>query len=182
MRGEIVATRKAMPHSARVAAGVAIADLLLSLREIMTASTVAAYFSIGTEPDTAGLLAALRLRGARVLLPVLCPDCDLDWAPYLGVHALATGERGVREPTGERLGSDAVREAEAILVPALAVDRAGHRLGRGAGSYDRALARAAASTFTCALLYDGELRTKIPVEAHDWPVAAAATPSGLVRF
>jgi 5-formyltetrahydrofolate cyclo-ligase len=183
VRGEIVATRKAMPHSARVSAAAALTDLLLSVPEVAKASTVAAYVAMGTEPDTSAILAALRSRGAVVLLPILRPDCDLDWAPYAGVHALSAGSRGLREPTGPRLGSDAPKAAGAILVPALAVDRQrGHRLGRGGGSYDRVLARVSDEAFTCALVYDGELRDGIPVEPHDRPVAAAATPSGLTRF
>ena len=183
LRGEIVATRKAMPPSVRVSAAAALTDLLLSVPEVAKASTVAAYVSVGTEPDTAAILAALRSRGAVVLLPILRPDFDLDWAAYVGMHALAAGSRGLREPTGTRLGSDAAKTADAILVPALAVDhKHGHRLGRGGGAYDRVLARAGADTFTCALVYDGELRDDIPVEPHDHPVAAAATPSGLSRF
>jgi 5-formyltetrahydrofolate cyclo-ligase len=68
-----------------------------------------------------------------------------------------------------------------VLVPALAVDRHGNRLGRGGGSYDRALARA--TGLTVAVLYDGELVDLLPVEPHDVPVNAVVTPrSGLVRL
>jgi 5-formyltetrahydrofolate cyclo-ligase len=182
VRVDIVATRTAMPSSSRVAAAAALTDILLSVPEVTTARTVAAYVSMATEPDTAALLATLRSRGTTVLLPVLRPDFDLDWAAYAGVHALAAGRNGLREPSDERLGVDAITEADVVLVPALAVDRAGRRLGRGGGSYDRVLARLSADAFTCALLYDGELRDELPVEPHDRAVRAAATPGGLTRF
>jgi 5-formyltetrahydrofolate cyclo-ligase len=66
-----------------------------------------------------------------------------------------------------------------VVVPALAVDRAGHRLGRGGGSYDRALSRTHAEVI--ALLHDGEAVTALPVEPHDRPVSAFVTPGrGLV--
>jgi 5-formyltetrahydrofolate cyclo-ligase len=63
-----------------------------------------------------------------------------------------------------------------VVVPALAVDRRGVRLGRGGGSYDRALTRAAG--LTVALLYDGETVEELPAEEHDVPVKAVVTPSG----
>jgi 5-formyltetrahydrofolate cyclo-ligase len=127
------------------------------------------------------LLAEALPPGGRLLLPVLLDDGDLDWALYEGPLSLRAGPRGLREPAGRRLGVDAIREATLVIVPALAVDRLGMRLGRGGGSYDRALARTA-SAFTVALLYDGELVDSVPAEEHDQPVEAAITPSGGVTL
>jgi len=138
---------------------------------------VAAYLSIGTEPGTGPLLAALE--GQDVLLPVLLPDGDLDWA--LAGDGLAAGPHGLLEPCGPRLGRDAVGGCTTVVVPALAVDRAGNRLGRGGGSYDRALART--TGWVVALLHDGESVTALPVEEHDRPVASFVTPGrGLVHL
>jgi 5-formyltetrahydrofolate cyclo-ligase len=143
-----------------------------ALREqVLAAQRVAAYASVGTEPATAALL-ALR---ADVVLPVLLPDGDLDWA----TGRLVPGPRGLLEPAGPRLGVDAVAGCDLVLVPALAVDAAGVRLGRGGGSYDRALRRATGRAV--ALLYDGELVDRLPAEAHDVPVDAVVTPSGGVQ-
>ena len=86
------------------------------------------------------------------------------------------------EPTGRRLGVDAIATPDAVLVPGLAVSAAGDRLGRGGGSYDRALGRVPVGTFTCVLLHDEEVGVDVPVEPHDRRVTAAATPSGIVRF
>ena len=72
--------------------------------------------------------------------------------------------------------------ADVVLLPGLAVSARGERLGRGGGSYDRALARVPTGTFTCVLLYDDEMGVEVPVEAHDRPVAAAARPAGITRF
>src|SRR5690606_1196020 len=96
---------------------------------------------------------------------------------------LAPAARGLLEPTGDRLGPDAVTWADAVLVPGMAADRNGFRLGQGGGCYDRALARVAGRAFTCVLLHDGELLDMpLPRAPHDVPVAAAATPSGLHRL
>ena len=105
------------------------------------AGTVAAYYSMGTEPDTHRLVFGLWKRGTYVILPRLRPDGDLEWASYEGPDSLVTGPRGLQEPSQTPRGPEAVARADVVLAPALAVDQAGNRLGRGGGSYDRALAR-----------------------------------------
>jgi 5-formyltetrahydrofolate cyclo-ligase len=159
-----------------------IAAHLLALPDVRRAATVAAYVSVGTEPGTGALLDALVESGKRVLLPVLLPDGDLDWARYTGSADLVPAGRGLLEPVGPRLGVDAVAGADVVLVPGLAVAADGTRMGRGGGSYDRALARVPAGTFTCVLLYDDERVVGVPHEPHDLGVRAVATPSGLTRF
>ena len=119
-----------------------------------------------------------RAEACTVLLPVLLPDGDLDWATHDGT--VRRSPRGLWEPTGRPLGTSAISQADLIIVPAVAVSRTGARLGRGGGSYDRALARAP-SAFVIALLHDGELLDEVPTEPHDRPVNAVITPAdGLV--
>ena len=140
------------------------------------AGTIAAYYSVGAEPDTRGLVYALWKRGSYVILPVLRADGDLDWASYEGPDSLVPGPRGLREPGEPPRGVDAVARADAVLVPALAVDQAGNRLGRGGGSYDRALARVGPLIPLIALIYDDELVDHLPAEPHDVRVRAAVSP------
>ncbi|GAA4821556.1 5-formyltetrahydrofolate cyclo-ligase [Streptomyces ziwulingensis] len=167
----------------------ALAGRALALPELAGVGTVAAYVSVGAEPGTRALLDALRARGVRVLLPALLPDHDLDWGRYTGEDSLTRVRHGGRmellEPAGERLGPEAVTAAEAVLLPGLAVDPRGMRLGRGGGSYDRVLARlerADARPALVVLLYDPEILPRVPAEPHDRPVDAVVTPSGTRRF
>ncbi len=176
LRARLLAARAALPPGQRAEAGRLVRDALLSLPELQMAGTVASYYSVGTEPDTRGLVYALWKRGAYVLLPVLRPDGDLDWASYEGPDSLAPGPRGLLEPVERRRGVQAVASADAVIAPALAVDRAGNRLGRGGGSFDRALARVGPPIPVFALLYDGELLDRVPADAHDVPVRAVARP------
>jgi 5-formyltetrahydrofolate cyclo-ligase len=111
-----------------------------------------------------------------VILPVLLPDGDLDWASYEGPDSLAPGPRGLLQPVEPVRGAGTVARADVVLVPALAVDAAGNRLGRGGGSYDRALARVGGQVPVIALLYDAELLPAVPVMPHDQRVRAVARP------
>jgi 5-formyltetrahydrofolate cyclo-ligase len=176
LRSQVLAARSRLSADQRAAAGRLIRDALLSLPEVQMAGTIAAYYSVGTEPDTRGLVYALWKRGTYVLLPLLRDDGDLDWASYEGPDSLVAGPRGLREPGEPPRGVQAVARADVVLVPALAVDRAGHRLGRGGGSFDRALARVGPLIPVIALLYDGELIGRVPAEPHDVPVRAAVCP------
>ena len=172
-----LARRGGVSAEDRRLAGTGIRDALLSLPELAMAGTVAVYYSVGAEPDTRGLVYGLWKRGTYVLLPVLRGDGDLDWASYEGPDSLVAGPRGLLEPAEARRGVGAVARADAVLVPALAVDRAGNRLGRGGGSFDRALARVGPLVSLIALLYDDELVEHLPAEPHDVPVRAVVRPS-----
>lgn len=161
---------------------VGLSRVLLDVPEVRRAATVACYVSMGHEPGTSHLLAGLDTAGKRVLLPVLLPDGDLDWGVYAGDAALRPARMGLLEPEGPRLGVDAIAIADVVLVPGLAVSSSGMRMGRGGGSYDRALGRVPVGTLTACLLYDDEVEVTVPVEPHDRPVLAAATPTRVVRF
>ena len=176
LRARLLAARARLSADQRAAAGRAIRDALLDRPEIQMAGTIAAYYSIGAEPDTRGLVYALWKRGSYVLLPVLRVDGDLDWASYEGPESLVPGPRGLREPSEPPRGVGAVARADAVLVPALAVDRAGNRLGRGGGSFDRALARVSPLVPLIALVYDDEIVDRVPAEHHDVKVRAAVSP------
>ncbi|ASU82439.1 5-formyltetrahydrofolate cyclo-ligase [Nocardiopsis gilva YIM 90087] len=176
MRRTITAARRAMPEAQRAEAGSAIRDAVSALPELSMGGTVALYYSVGTEPDTRKLITTLWKQGTYVLLPIYLPGGDLDWAAYDGPDSLAPAGYGLLEPTGHRYGPDAVRRAAAVVCPALAVDHAGRRLGKGAGCYDRALARVGPNTLTLAVIYDTEFVESVPAEAHDRPVRAVVTP------
>ena len=182
LRDQLVTARGRLPLAELAERALAVRDLLLEAPEVRRAATVAAYVSVGREPGTGALLDTLVATGKRVILPLLQPDNDLDWATYSGADALASAGRGLLEPTGPRLGVDAVATADAVLVPGLAVDQTGLRLGRGGGSYDRALGRVPVGTFTCVLLNDDEVIDQVPAAAHDRRVAAAVTEHRLLRF
>lgn len=175
LRRAVLARRASLPAAQRDRAEQAAVAALAP----EATGPVAAYLSAGTEPGTTALLAALAARSVPVLLPVLLPDRDLDWA--LAGEGVVPGPYGLQEPRGERLGRDALADCTLVVVPALAVDRSGNRLGRGGGSYDRALGRTRGRVV--ALLHDGETVDTLPVEPHDRPVHALVTPGrGLVRL
>lgn len=194
LRARVVAARRALTDPQRAAAAERMREVLtgelgapeLSAGPAPAAVTITGYVPFGTEPGGPELPAVLADRlppGGRLLLPVVLPDLDLDWAIYDG--RLQPGTHGPPEPAGARLGKDAVAQAALVVVPALAVDRRGLRLGRGGGSYDRALARVPPATPVIALLYDGELLLdeELPAEPHDRRVSAAVTPGlGLVEL
>lgn len=143
-------------------------------------TTVAAYVPMIGEPGGPDLVASLSAQVKRILLPVLLDDFDLDWAVYEGY--LAPASRGLVEPDGPRLGVSALATADLVIVPGLAASADGVRLGRGGGSYDRALARVRPITPVLMLLYDGEMVSSLPVDPHDQPVSGVITPKGLHMF
>jgi 5-formyltetrahydrofolate cyclo-ligase len=140
---------------------------------------VAAYAGIGAEPPTQALLDRLTDAGVRVLLPIIDGD-RLHWAAYRGWESLRPDRLGIPQPVVAE--HEQLTSADVVIAPALAVDRAGHRLGRGGGYYDRALADVDPSVVV-AVVFDEEVVDELPVEPHDRPVGAVLTPfAGLRRL
>jgi len=182
LRDQLVTARGRVPLPVLSDHARAVAEHLMAAPELRRAATVAAYVSVGREPGTGPLLAALAAAGKRVILPLLQPDDDLDWAVYRGPDSLVRARRGLLEPVGTPLGPYAIGTADCVIVPGLAVDRTGLRLGRGGGSYDRALGRVPVGTFTCVVLQASEVRDEVPADAHDRRVTAVVTEDGVIRF
>ncbi|GAB3870730.1 5-formyltetrahydrofolate cyclo-ligase [Kibdelosporangium lantanae] len=156
----------------RTAEADALASAALPL--VAPGQTVCAYVPVGAEPGSRQLLDSLRALDVHVLLPVVVGRKPLDWAEYDG--NLVRGPHNLLEPTGRRLGAEAVGAASLILVPALAVDATGVRLGRGAGHYDRSLVYADQGTQLVAVVRDQEFLPELPADPHDIRMTAALTP------
>lgn len=160
-------------------------DVLVAALDARLPDTVAAYLSVGDEPDTLRLVAWLTARRVRVLLPLLTDGrgqrlAEPAWAAYAGPDALRSGPLGLLEPTGTPLPARQLPEAELVLCPGLAANRAGDRLGRGGGWYDRALPHAGSATPVVVLLNRDEVLAAIPTQPWDRRVDRLATPDGLV--
>jgi 5-formyltetrahydrofolate cyclo-ligase len=163
LREELLQQRRTLTPAVIESARAAVRAAVLAKYHAAGWTTVAAYRPLRTEPGSVELVDEFVKRGVRVLVPVTLPDRDLDWVGLPGDVALT-----VR----------AIGAADAVFVPALAVAGDGTRLGRGGGSYDRALTRVRAGVPIVALVYDDEVRTGLPRDAWDVPVTAYVTPSG----
>ena len=182
LRDQLRAARKHRPLGAAADFAAEVTEVALGWEAVRRAATVAAYVSVGSEPGTGLLLDALAAAGKRVIVPVVQPDLDLDWALYTGPDSLAPAVRGLLEPTGPRLGLDAVGLADVVLVPGLGVSTTGDRLGQGGGCYDRALVRVPPGTPVAVVLYDDEVGLDVPTDPHDLGVGFALTASGVVAL
>lgn len=164
LRSDLLAERQARSPDDLEAARSAIRAHVLD--RTVALGCVAAYVPLRTEPGSVELLAELHAAGVSVLVPVTLPDRDLDWVAW-------SSDGG-----GPPLGVEAIGRADLVLVPALAVARDGIRLGRGGGSYDRALTRCLTTATVAALVFDDEVLDWLPSDPWDVPVGAAVTPSG----
>ena len=178
IRASVLRRRRALPTARHDAEAAALIPHLSAI--VADGETVCAYVPIGAEPGSIELIESLHRRHVRVLLPVARQDPSgspqpLQWGDYRP-GALIAAPFGLREPAQPWLPANEAATASVILVPALAVDRAGIRLGRGAGFYDRTLRLADPAARLVAVVRDDELVETLPAEAHDVPMTHALTP------
>ena len=141
-------------------------------------TNIAAYNPLGSEPGPADFAAQLATAARTLFLPISLPGGVLAWAQHGASDA--AGALGITEPHGPRYNSNVLRSCGLVVAPALAVDRQGMRLGKGAGYYDRALAGLGVPV--AAVVYDWEVVDAVPHDAHDQAVDAVITPEGFFRI
>jgi 5-formyltetrahydrofolate cyclo-ligase len=188
LRERLLAARRCVADHVRAAEARALCE---HLEPVVTGgSTVCAYVPVGSEPGSVELLEMLLRRSARVLLPVARTSgpgkndtpSPLRWGEYRP-GTLIPGPWGLLEPPGPMLPEPALAEAALVIVPALAVDRRGVRLGRGRGFYDRSLAGRNPQARLIAMVRDAEFVDELPAEPHDVPMTHALTPTrGLIAL
>ena len=179
LRRRIRAERARRRPSERAAQGHALTGIALELPEIQGAHCVALYAATPTEPQTGPLRLALRTHGIGVVLPLVRPE-GLEWAWDTGAELLPAQGRGGPEPAGPTLGPRGLLTADVVLVPALAVDTLGTRLGQGGGYYDVALPGLDLGIPIFAVVHEEEVFDAavepLPSQLHDVPVDGALTP------
>jgi 5-formyltetrahydrofolate cyclo-ligase len=162
---------------ANIGAPERLAEAMLAQHAPPKGAIIAGYWPMGDEMDPRPLMLALASRGHALALPVTPPHGQplafRAWAPGA---ALSPGPMGTSEPVaGEELRPDV------LLVPLLAFDRAGRRLGYGGGYYDRTLA-ALPGAKAIGIAYAGQEAASIPHEAHDRTLDMVLTEQGIRRF
>jgi 5-formyltetrahydrofolate cyclo-ligase len=178
LREQLLAARSGVADAVRASEAGMLNEHLEST--VSSGSTVCAYVPVGTEPGSVQMLDMLLRRAGRVLLPVARTADDgtglpLRWGQYRPGE-LIRGRWGLLEPAEPWLPESALAEAGLVLVPALAVDRRGVRLGRGRGFYDRSLAGRDPRARLIAMVRDDELIDELPAEPHDVAMTHVVTP------
>ncbi|HEY8430293.1 MAG TPA: 5-formyltetrahydrofolate cyclo-ligase [Sandaracinaceae bacterium] len=172
--------RRAMPHDARVARSEAIAAKVTALPEWERARTVLAFVSMRSEVQTEGLVASARASGKRVAAPRLAPDrTNLELREWREGDELEESGMMFLQPArhAASIDDDAV---DLVLVPALAADERGHRIGYGKGFYDRLLPRLSRAFRVC-VIFDFELVQEVPERPGDEPVDVVVTDRRVLR-
>ncbi len=180
LRAEMLAARARLSPAERQASSRAVAERVASLPAFARARTVALYPSMGAEVSTAEIARRALAARKRLVWPRLAPGAlELAFAACRP-DELVPGPRGTREPPP---GAPAVALAEidCVLVPGLAFDARGRRLGRGGGHYDATLAALPLSAARSGLAFEAQLVAEVPREAHDAPLDAVVTERRVVR-
>lgn len=178
LRREVLARRDAVPAVRRANASAAIAERAMALPELRDARTVMAFWSFGSEVDTAPLLARLHAAGVQIALPRI-EDGEVVPIRFEPEDAVRPTSFGAMEPaTGRALPPGSI---DVVLAPGVAFDRAGNRLGYGGGYYDRLLRRVRPEAARIAIAFDLQVVEAVPADRADLRVDAIVTEREVIR-
>lgn len=179
LRKRMRGLRKAMPSSACSERSARIVERLLALEPVRNARSIGLFWPIEErhEVDLRLLDGVLRQRGVRVAYPTVDPETNVMTFRFVAhTEAMQEGGFGCREPSP--LDPEAQRgDVDVVVIPSLAVDPTGHRIGYGAGYYDRTLPRFAPPAVTVAVGFDFQLVAETPVTDGDVPAGWIVTDS-----
>jgi 5-formyltetrahydrofolate cyclo-ligase len=170
----MLAWRTRVPPGERAAASQAIAERLESLPAWRVARTVALYAAMGSEVETMDLARRARLAGRRVVWPrVATSGPAMEFAECAAADLVAGATRALEPPASAQAVSG--REVDLVVVPGVAFDARGGRLGRGRGHYDATLARLPRTIFRVGLAFESQIVPAVPSEPHDERLDAVVT-------
>jgi 5-formyltetrahydrofolate cyclo-ligase len=179
LRATVRAARRALGEDERRSAQAAIVDRLLSLDELRRAVRVGWYLATDGEVDAGGAVDALRARGAQLWLPVVGPERSMRFAPWRHDTAMQPNRYGIDEPVLDDTTAVDADGLDAVVVPCVAVDERGHRVGFGAGYYDRALEGTSAARIGVA--FELQVVAQLTPAPWDVPLDVVVTESRSVR-
>ena len=159
--------RQAIRRQKQMFSGNDASETLRQLRQhprLINADTLLLYSALQDEVPTQSLLDELVAQGKTVLLPRVVSDTDMELRQYTGLQDLQVGAFGILEPTG-KLFTD-YEKIDVAVVPGMAFDKKGHRLGRGKGYYDRFL-RLLPKTYKIGICFSWQLVDNVPTDEHD---------------
>ena len=180
LRARMRSVRQAVSAQARAAAAEAIAERALELPDLADVRAVLLYGATPEEADPAPLEIGLRARGVRIAYPRVHGPRELALHWVDDPSALVGGAFGLREPAAEAPLA-LLEDMEAIVVPGVAFDTRGYRLGFGGGYYDALLAACGAAVLSVGVAFDEQIVARLPSEPHDRPVGLVVTPTRVIR-
>ncbi|MBN1942429.1 MAG: 5-formyltetrahydrofolate cyclo-ligase [Phycisphaerae bacterium] len=176
IRNQIRAILRQMPHDAAAAKSLAVARRVWRLKAFRSARTVMLYLPVLGEVDVLPIARAAWRNGKKVLAPTACDHCRTMRAILCCPvnEEMFHPHHGLRQPNRD-LGELTVDQLDLVIVPAVAFDPKGNRLGRGGGFYDRFLARPELRAETLGVAYAEQIVPSLPVHANDRPVNIVVT-------
>ncbi len=177
LRTSTLAARRDLGQGQRTEAAAAVTARILALPELRSGATVLLYAAMRDELDVAGLVAPIHERGGRTLFPRVRDD-ELEIVAAHDLRTLQLGYRGIREPAGPALDPDIV---DAVVVPGVAYDPHGGRLGQGGGYYDRLLPRLPATAVRIGVCFACQVVPWVPRQEHDAGVDLVVTERAVYR-
>ncbi len=177
LREKLIVIRNAVDPDLAEAASLGVWNILQEVPEYQKARGIGAFASIPHEINTYPILEGTLAAGKKLYLPKIMKDkAHFEFYPVQDLKNLQPGPYDILEPTGNRAAE--WEEMDMVLVPGLAFDRAGRRLGFGKGYYDRALPLLKSHCLSVGLGYCFQIVDQVPAAEHDVPVKAILCESG----
>ncbi|MFN0136926.1 MAG: 5-formyltetrahydrofolate cyclo-ligase [Phycisphaerae bacterium] len=178
LRREIRVRIAALSPTDRERAAEAVARSVVELARTRDARMIAAYLATDGELSLDPCIAALLADGRAIACPVVhWASREMHFEQLHDLHNARVGEKNIREPTSGEVVP--IGDIDLLLVPGVAFDRSGHRLGRGGGFYDRLLADPALRAMRCGVGFECQLFERVPTEQHDQLVQVVVTAGGM---
>ena len=180
LRRAMLDRQRALSEAERATLIGSLTQALLRFPTYKKARKILAYLSLPGEADLDDFIRAALAEGKEIYVPVCLPDFQMEAGRLLDMEHFAKGPYGLRDllPGYETARPE---DLDWVLVPAVAVDVSGHRLGRGAGYYDRFLSRVSKEK-RVAVVWDFQLTEIVPAEDHDLPMGAVITEKRSIVF